>query len=150
MKLHRSFRGHGRFTYTIRPAKRYMLEGLPEYDRGLHAEFVDGFFDTEVAQEKFDWSDEERDLVERFLMKHADWGHALYADPSEKNIKARESTRIPEKPAEIEGQPGVSETVCIAWETDEGASEMCGKPTVDGEFCAKHLQLATVGAAEGT
>ena len=152
MKFRRSYRGHGRHVYVIRKARRYMLDGLQEYDRGLRAEFNEGFFDTEAAQLTLAWTDEERDLVERFLMRHQDFGHGLYLDPSEKGA----SVATPERPAAIEGQPGESRTVCIAWdENGDGESTMCGRPTVDdaGEFCARHVELAGTavgaGATEG-
>lgn len=148
MKFRRSYRGRGRHTYTIRAASSFMDQGLLKRDRGLHAAFIDGFFDSQNAQDTLGWKDEERDLVERYLMAHGDFGHGLYLDASE---PLAASMPGPEAAPAVEGQPAPSlTTICIAQVEKDGETEMCGKPTVDvnGEFCAEHAEA--FATAEGT
>lgn len=143
MKFRRSYKGKGKHVYTIRPGSRYMEQGMTMFRYPLRAEFIDGFFDSEVTARSLSWGPEDQKLVEQYLMRHADFGHGLYLDESEDQAAI---ILTPSEEAAAEAAP--SRTLCIASVETDGETKMCGKPTVDaaGEFCAEHAeQFAQIG-----
>jgi hypothetical protein len=49
-------------------------------DRGMRAEFngMYNLFDSEYAQKRLRWTDEERIELEKYLVQHDDFGHGMY------------------------------------------------------------------------
>lgn len=144
MKFRRSYKGKGKHVYTITPGSRYMEQGMTMFRYPLRAEFIDGFFDSGVAASSLNWKPEDKELVEKYLLRHADFGHGLYLDESE---PAAEIMAPMENAGESE-EPTPTRTLCIASVETDGETRMCGKPTVDaaGEFCATHApEFAQIG-----
>lgn len=148
-------------TYVIRAevVRPNPVSGINEkIQKGLRAKFMgpQRIFDTEAAQIRYGWSDEERLEVERGLLTHWDFGRSrhhgrggLYLAPGEK---------IPEIHAGLT-KPGTGESVLHLTETDPeevciffytGPDELtqCGEPVALGEqYCQPHLDQ--IAAAEG-
>lgn len=119
--------------YVVRPAtKTVIAPGQVNVDRGLRAEFREGGwpeggnFDTEAEQRRLNWSDEDREAVERHLMAHSDFGVGIFL---ESQVGA-ESDEAPD-------QVG-----CAQIEITEDGAERCGKRRVKGShYCKKHEAL---------
>jgi len=77
---------YSRAIYIIRPSNRTVNQlGIVQIDRGLRAIFgVDSHeFDSRLAQEDANWTDEEREAVEAHLLKHKDYGNGLILMPGQ-------------------------------------------------------------------
>lgn len=72
--------------YIVRPTVRIIHPGYGvDLKPGLRAVFKgpNRLFDTEQAQREHRWSDEEREQVEKHLLKHPDYGNGLYLAPGQ-------------------------------------------------------------------
>jgi hypothetical protein len=120
-------------TYIVRPTTRIIYPGQgSELKPGLRAEF-DGqqrIFDSSRAQERYGWTDEERERVENHLLKHKDWGRGLYLAPGEVLSDDKASIARPTK--------AVTKR-CAFITTEGGDITQCKKEaTLGKEFCQEH------------
>lgn len=123
-----------RFISAARRAK-YVVAGHPRYTEhvgptpvvmpGLTARFFGHVCDTEKSQRELGWKDEERELVENYLMQHKDFNHpgGFYLE-----------TLVDAEPVRT------LTTRCISFfRNEEGEAEQCPNPTVEGsDHCAQH------------
>jgi len=121
--------------YIIRPTVRTVH---PEYGvelkPGLRAEFVgeQRLFDSVRSQEKYGWSDEERERVETHLLRHKDYGNGLYLAPGQE---------LPEEFEKVARKPDTSRARCVYVEFKNGAINQCGEVAmVGGNKCATHRE----------
>jgi hypothetical protein len=134
-----TFRGRGRKKYVVRATQQYTDGGLVQTRYGLSAKFVRGTWDSLAAQKENGWSDQEREVVERHLMNHGDFGNGLYLDPEEARAASGEGhgAVIPTPPT----MPGGLPQVCIATTTGPDGVTMCGKPIEAGsDYCPDHAK----------
>ena len=71
--------------YIVRPSQRQLDQlGIVTIRPGLRARFDENHaFDSKQAQEEANWTDEEREAVERHLLKHKDYGNGLILMPGQ-------------------------------------------------------------------
>lgn len=103
---------------------------------------VPGFFDSSEAQRANGWTEDERLMVERYLLTHSDFGTGLYLAAGETippehadlNIGADESA-APADPVEPTG------TRCMLIRQEgPGKTWQCSRIAKEGEdYCAQHL-----------
>jgi hypothetical protein len=119
--------------YVVRPAaKTVIAPGQVNVDRGLRAEFREGGwpeggnFDTEAEQRRLNWTDEDREAVERHLLNHSDFGVGIFLEE-----------QVGAEPDTVPDAVGCA----FATITDDGA-ERCGKRRAKGsQYCKKHEEL---------
>ena len=118
--------------YIVRPTLRIVHPGYGvEVKPGLRAEFTgeQRLFDSVKAQEKYEWTDEERERVEKHLLKHKDFGNGLYLAPGQD--LPEEMANIPKKTTK-RGR-------CTHVEFKDGTITQCEEPSMVGEaHCATH------------
>jgi hypothetical protein len=121
----------GRFTVGTHPDHYETVGQGKQMVKGLHALFTNGMFDSEKEQERLHWTDEQRMVVEEWLLKHRDFGNGLQLyDPEKVTVQVTQGICMFMQPVDDQG---VRSTV------------QCGSPVEDGEdFCAKHLALFEV------
>lgn len=108
---------------------------------GLEARFLNHRFDSVTTQRDKGWTDEQRKLVENYLLAHRDFDaprgihlEIVDGETKEQLMAAAGHVSTPEK---IDGR-----NRCAAWIRNEhGESEMCPKPAIHGELCAQHAGL---------
>ena len=120
--------------YIVRPTVRVPIPGYGiDLKPGLRAEFTGDqrLFDSEKAQAKYDWTDEERERVEKHLLKHKDFGIGLYLAPGQE---------LPEEFANIpKPRKGNAQSRCTYVEFRDGKIEQCEEVAMVGENkCATH------------
>lgn len=131
--------------YVVQPAD-YMYDGRQQRRlvRGLRVEFRAGFFDSVRAQERNGWTDEERDIVEHFLLNHDDFNrHARFG----RGGLYLDDAQDPTLPAEVKQQVQTADAQrrCILTIRDEDGIEQCGNQAAEGsDYCEVH-QRALVG-----
>lgn len=131
--------------YTVRP-RAIQVDPVTHMrvgeQRRLFARFEGNppVFDSEEAQRKYGWTDEERIMVERHLLQHEDWGRGLFLFPGE---------TVPEHLADIapeEATPSDAPTVTVhdgmcQFIVREFPVELCGDEALSGsEYCEKHFR----------
>jgi hypothetical protein len=123
--------------YIVRPTLREVHPGYGvQIHPGLRAEFTgeQRIFDSKRSQEKYGWTDEERERVEKHLLKHKDYGNGIYLAPGE------------ELPQEFEGMARVKPadkkaTRCTFVWYDDGVIKQCEEQTMVGETrCSEHRE----------
>lgn len=98
---------------------------------GLHAQFENHEFDTEVAQKQLRWSDDEREAVEQALREHQTFGTKYLRE------------LVPDDFAGIEQAAIDAVPTCLFRVTIDGEVEDCGRPALAGsDHCARHAALA--------
>jgi hypothetical protein len=119
--------------YVIRASYREVVNGMMVPHRGLRAEFTNHRFDSGKAQASLGWSDEERNLVEQYLIEHADFGV-----PRGMSLENHTIENLREAPVSI---PALK-VRCAAFYRDEetGESVQCDRSPADSEdFCKEHM-----------
>lgn len=122
--------------YIVRPSQRTINQlGIVQINRGLRAIFTADTheFDSVLAQDEHDWTDEEREAVEAHLLKHKDYGNGLILMPGQD---------IPEHLAKLArvNRDDVS-TPCSYVEFIDGNVEQCKEEAVPGsQRCKKHTE----------
>lgn len=110
----------------------------------IRAEFKNFFFDSVAAQQKFRWTNEERELVEQSLIDHPDFqppnprlGRPRFylVEDEARPITQEQAT------AEVERAPVFG---CVySWVGSNGDSEMCPRKALEGsDFCEEHSAVA--------
>jgi hypothetical protein len=132
LRLQSKYRNH---TVMVRPTTRkyYPEMGLIEPVPGLFAKFEGPArsFDSELAQQTFGWTDEERDQVERKLVQHTGFMTDYFP--------AAMST-IPEHLLEFaRNKPPASIRHCQAFGWSDGVLVQCSKEALPGiDYCVEH------------
>lgn len=132
-------------TYTLRPASRSIVNGIPQNNPALRAVFDNHRFDSGRVQKALGWTDEDRRLVEQYLMDHPDFG-----SPRGMSIEAHTIESLKDSPVRI---PAL-QVRCAAFyrDAETGESVQCERQPKDGEdFCVEHLaeiRLAQEAPAE--
>lgn len=172
-----------RFKFTVRPQSTVIVHGpngpVTQVVKPLRAIFKygnDHTFDSLAAQEEFDWTDAERELVEQTLQKPS---NGYFGKSDERRIYL-DTPQVVEDSGEpckgvniVDGQPmpcpnnavpgglycdsHVLATVnapqvsaCPELIEDGDDIRECGKPVIEGsEFCAEHA-AAPAAIAEGS
>lgn len=130
--------------YVIRPTRRIVADGMFDIRYGMRARFSMGAFDSQVAQIEEGWTDDERELVERRLMAHGDFGIRMFLHPNETEARAKLVEMGLAVEAVVEPSPMTPGARCIA----EGVGEnpLCLKPVFPGsEFCPEHVAIYDPG-----
>ncbi|HET9672660.1 MAG TPA: hypothetical protein VFQ40_07405, partial [Actinomycetota bacterium] len=127
-------------------ARRKVLDtntGMIHAYPGLEARFKNHLFDSELQQRDKGWTDEQRKLVENYLLAHRDYDaphgiHLEVADgESREEIIARAGHVV--TPTSVEGAKR-----CAAYIRNErGESELCPKPAAIGDMCAQHAAMVS-------
>ena len=123
--------------YIVRPTVRTVIPGYGiNITPGLRAEFKgeDRLFDSVKAQEKYDWSDEERERVEKHLLKHRDYGNGIYLAPGQE---------LPEEMEKVARVKPVDHAAarCTFVEFVDGNISQCEEPAmVGGSRCRTHRE----------
>jgi predicted glycoside hydrolase/deacetylase ChbG (UPF0249 family) len=119
--------------YIVRPTVRIIHPGYGvELKPGLRAEFTgpQRIFDSERSQEKYDWTDEERERVEKHLLKHKDYGNGLYLAPGQE---------LPQEFEKVARKPDTARARCVHVEFVDGTIRQCDEiAMVGGNKCATH------------
>lgn len=123
-------------SYIIRRTERIIIPGLgTDLKPGLRAEFTgpNRLFDSEQAQEKYGWTDEEREFVEERLFRNKDFGNGLYlSGGAEVPEKYRKDPKIAKKLRS-------EKTRCVHVEFINGTVNQCEEEAmVGGNKCATH------------
>lgn len=123
--------------YVVRPIRRvfYPESGHTELIPGLSAKFEGNqrLFDSEKAQAKYGWADEERERVERHLINHRDWKRGLYLAYGQE-IPAKFAPEA----AKAKAEAPLARCQFIA--AANGEIVQCEKPAAIGkDFCDQHL-----------
>jgi hypothetical protein len=114
--------------YTVNPTYNEMSGPHRRTVYGLHAQFTENAFDTEVEQEHQRWTDEQREEVEMFLQNHYDFGKTL-------NLQ---DAVLPGPEILTRNLPECSFRIVL----DGGEVDVCGRVAVsDDGLCAKHALL---------
>ena len=140
------------FKITVRPAETVRVEavGGVQIDRvpALRADFKwqNGFmFDSELAQQENGWSDEERKLVEKYLL---DPRKNRYLNRSELrktmycvDIVDEHNRRLREQSQAVgQGEPAEPKPMCKGWDVDAGAP--CTEDAIEGiDYCKRHVPI---------
>lgn len=112
--------------------KHVVMNGpTPVVQPGLSARFFGHVCDTEKMQKELGWTDDERELVEEYLMGHRDFNRPggfyleTIADGEQPKVDAR-ATR------------------CLSFfRNEDGEAEQCPNETVgDTDYCAQHQPVA--------
>lgn len=121
--------------YIVRPTLKIVHPGYGvELKPGLRAEFTgeQRLFDSLKSQEKYGWTDEERERVEKHLLKHKDYGQGLYLAPGQE---------LPKEMQEIARVPDAGRARCAHVEFKDGAIVQCPEVAmVGGTKCATHRE----------
>jgi hypothetical protein len=130
------FRSHMlNYEQVIRPSITLIENGFPRRTPPLRLYFLNGMADTEEHQRRYMWSDEDRELVERFMISHPSFerpqGHFL-----------EDGQHLP--PWYIPAAPKipVGADQCIFVIRTPQGGEVCGKPVALGPYCREHGLLA--------
>lgn len=137
-------------TYIIRPSlvKPDPITGQNQVvQTPLKAKFLgpQRIFDSENAQRKFGWSDEERKAVEVYLLSHRDFGKAskharggLYLAPGE--TLPQEYNYLVEKSTPLTAPRLDGQKRCAFISTGPDDVVQCEDPALEGEeLCERHL-----------
>jgi len=131
--------------YIVRPTIRMVHPGYGvEIRPGLRAEFTGAqrLFDSVLAQEKYNWSDEERVQVEKHLLRHKDFGNGLYLAPGQE---------LPEEMAAVPKPQTIKETRarCVHVEFKDGMIHQCDEVAMVGDTkCSTHSE-SRIGIKSG-
>ena len=133
----------GNVGYVVRPTyvAPNVVPGLPGTPvRGIRAEFYGSppTFDSEEAQLRNGWTDDQRIEVERYLLHHIDFTHGrLYADeiPPEHLEHMDPVLAAPPSVSKV-GEPGYCQHVTRT----SPHVELCGEVTDGTEFCPRHTR----------
>lgn len=131
-----------RFVSVAKRAK-YVVAGHPKHvtmngptpivQPGLTARFFGNVCDTRKSQSEQGWTDDEREIVENYLMGHKDFNHpgGFYLEVAPDAVAPR----------------GAMATRCLAFFRNEaGESEQCPNPTLeDSDHCAQHQPVVAEG-----
>jgi hypothetical protein len=129
-----------RFVSVAKRAK-YVVAGHPKHvvmngatpivHPGLAARFFGNVCDTEKSQRELGWTNEEREVVEEYLLGHKDFNHpgGYYLEVAPDVVAPR-------------GAP--TATRCLAFFRNEaGESEQCpNTPEGDTDYCAQHQPVS--------
>lgn len=121
-------------TYVILPTTRIIYPGQGSVIQpGLKAAFKgrQRLWDSELAQKRNRWTDEQRRIVEDHLLSHKDYGKGLYLAPGETLPEDRVST------VDDDAQAPVRK--CSFIKVVNGELDQC--PTeawIGSEFCQEH------------
>ena len=94
---------------------------------GISARFHSHMFDTKQAQETLKWTDDQRTLVEDYLLGHENFNTAWLQ-------------LVPESEPEMRAKEFEEQKICISRTvTDEGVVD-CDQQAVEGQYyCKRHL-----------
>lgn len=131
MKFRSKFRRHG---FIIRPTRRVFdpVHNLPTIVPGLNVKFsTERVFDSVEAQQQRGWTDEERNLVEDYLLKCKQYGVSIWVSPGQD---------IPEeKLAIMRVKPKNSRRPCVAVALVDGEVVQCANEATPGrDHCKDH------------
>lgn len=126
--------------YIVRPTIREVIPGYGiNIKPGLRAEFTGAVpvFDSQRMQDKYSWSDEEREQVEKHLLKHKDYGNGIYLAPGQELPKELEKVaRVLPKDKKA--------SRCVFVQYVDGQVEQCDQEAlVGGNRCATHREGKT-------
>lgn len=124
---------------VVRPQEVYVEAGLRRVTRPLRAEFHDHLFDSVEAQKRYQWTDEERELVERAIMNNPRFmaPNAVLGFP---RFYLHELETQPQAPAT---RPATSGLLCM-WSVPDpsGDTVLCRQPVAEGQdYCEEHLNV---------
>lgn len=129
-----------RFISVAKRAK-YVVSGHPKYvemrgptpivQPGLSARFFGNVCDTEKMQKELGWTDEERQIVEEYLLNHKDFNR-----PGGFYLEVEPDAAAPKRDLTV--------TRCLAFFRNEaGESEQCPNQTLEeSDYCAEHQPVA--------
>lgn len=118
---------YDRALYTISPTYPKLNGPHRELIQGIHAQFLDHLFDSELAQLENRWSDEVRSEVEEYLQAHYDFGKTMRLVTEEDTALAGMAATIP---------------TCLFRVTIDGEVDACGRPAVSEDgYCQKHASM---------
>lgn len=121
-------------TYVIKPTLRRVDPTFGvTVTPGLRAKFkgFNGIFDSELAQQQFQWSDEDRIFVERKLLGHNDFGVGLFLAPGEKLTD--------EEWSYARRKPTVQKRRCLQIAVLRGEIVQCNDEALPGkDYCHDH------------
>lgn len=125
-------------SYVIKPTRRVFdgSAGISFLVPGLEARFTGGqrLFNSEMAQEDLGWSDEDRELVEKKLLGHRDFGHTLF-------LAYGESVPESHKESVSKRAPVMPDRRCAFIVVDKKANTytQCETPATAGrDYCQEH------------
>jgi len=102
-------------------------------DRGMRAEFngLYNMFDSEYAQKRLRWSDEERIELEKYLIQHDDFGNGMYLAVGEE---------VPEYLRDVLPETDQSQfSRCAEINVVNGEVVQCPNQVIRGlQFCQEH------------
>lgn len=108
---------------------------------GLVAQFREHFFDSDIAQKRLIWSDDQRKRVEAYLMHHGDFGDSLYFADGQ---NPPEWFRKEDQPT-AHLAPEVIRCVATVFDDLHPQGRLCMKEAVsDNELCAEHQAEAVL------
>jgi hypothetical protein len=121
--------------YIVRPTIKSIHPGFgTEIKPGLRAEFTgpQRLFDSNKNQQRYQWSDEERERVEKHLLKHRDFGQGLYLAPGQ------DLPADMEKHLTTKGR-AASHKRCLSVVAQDGEIIQCEDEAMVGQdFCSAH------------
>lgn len=117
------------YVLVVRPEFKEIINGQLQRRVGLKAEFNNGQFDSEKAQQNMRWTDKERKEVEKTILEHNEFGKRIFPEKVLTTEEARHYGNV----------GNVAGARCIAsFETPEG-SEPCARPVSgDSDYCSLH------------
>jgi hypothetical protein len=132
-----------RANYVVKPSwKTINALGQPEVHRGLRAKFLFHTFDTDKAQRELGWTDDERKIVEEYLLGHRDYDH-----PRGFYLEIVDGEQRP-----VRAPATVGQRRCIATiRNEQNEAEQC--PALlkedEGDYCEEHAAAAEAAMAKG-
>ncbi len=131
LRLQSKYREH---RIMIRPTRRVFHEGFgyePIPGLAVRFEGPQRIFDSAASQEKYGWSDEERDQVERKLVQATEFMNDYYPAPFStipEHLQAIARTKVP-----------TAIRKCQAFGFNDGNLAQCDQPATAGrQWCAEH------------
>lgn len=133
-----------RAKYVIAGHPRRRVEasdGSTYTNPGLEARFLNNAFDTERAQRDKGWTDEQRQIVENYLLSHPDFDKpgGFYLDLATSGKSKAEILREAGHP--MADQPVMGNERCMFFFSDPdvpGAVAQCPATKTEGDYCAEH------------
>ena len=123
--------------FNVRPTRRVVhpVSGIVQPIPGLRAVFEgpQRLFDSNAAQLKCGWTDEERIQVEDWLLKSKAFGKSIFMAPGE--LRKLDEATI----AKMRVKPKTKARKCLDIRIENGEAVQCQEePTAGRDYCAKH------------
>jgi len=118
--------------YVLRPAARQVIDGIPHNRRALRADFKHHRWDSLQAQKNNHWTDEERVMLEQYLLDHNDFGRPRGLSLEGHTLDAMREAQVAIPQMKLR---------CAAFfpNPSTGESEQCTEePLEDEDYCSKH------------